>query len=70
VRYYTTKPTDDGVTFKCTFCEYSVTTLDFSSEGGNRRTQAATAINQHVSAAHGLPLPVLVPTKLGSRGAL
>jgi hypothetical protein len=41
-----------GTTFKCTYCEHSVTTLDFTSTNGNRRTQAAGAINQHVALLH------------------
>ena len=52
VRYYTTKPVNGGTTFKCTFCEHRVTTLDFKSMNGNRRTQAAAAINQHVALLH------------------
>jgi hypothetical protein len=52
VRYYTTKPKDGGITFSCTMCERSVTTLDFNSTQGNRRTQAAAAINQHVALSH------------------
>ena len=52
VRYYTTKPVNGGTTFKCTFCEHTVTTLDFKSMNGNRRTQAAAAINQHVALLH------------------
>jgi hypothetical protein len=56
-----------GTTFKCTFCEHSVTTLDFNSTLGNRRTQAASVINQHAALLH-LRAPALV--KLGGRGAL
>jgi hypothetical protein len=41
-----------GTTFKCTFCELSVTTLDFNSTNGNRRTQAATVMNQHAASLH------------------
>ena len=41
VRHYTTKPRNGGTTFKCIFCEHSVTTLDFNSTDGNRRTRAA-----------------------------
>jgi hypothetical protein len=52
VRYYTTKPMNGGTTFKCTFCEHSVTTLDFKSTDGHRRTQAAAAIYQHIALAH------------------
>jgi hypothetical protein len=67
VRYYTTKPMNGGTTFTCTFCEHSVTTLDFDSTNGNRRTQAAAVINQHAASLH---LRRSAPTKLGSRGAL
>jgi len=67
VRYYTTKPVNGGTTFTCTFCEHSVTTLDFDNAGGNRRTQAAAAINQHAASLHVRPW---VPAKLGVRGAL
>ena len=52
MRYYTTKPMNGGTTFKCTFCEHRVTTLDFKSANGNRRTQAAAEINQHVALSH------------------
>jgi hypothetical protein len=57
-----------GTTFKCTFCERSVTTLDFNSTNGNRRAQAATVINQHAALLH--LRTTSVPTKLGGRGAL
>jgi hypothetical protein len=67
VRYYTTKSLNGGTTFKCSFCEHSVTTLDFDSTRGNRRTQAATVINQHAALSH---LPVATSAKMGSRGAL
>jgi hypothetical protein len=67
VRYYTTKPLNGGTTFKCTFCEHSVTTLDFSVTNGNRRTQAAAMINQHAASLH---VRASVPIKLGGRGAL
>jgi hypothetical protein len=50
-----------GTKFKCTFCKHSVTTLDFNSTNGNRRTQAAAMINRHAASLH---LPT-VPTKLG-----
>jgi hypothetical protein len=56
-----------GTTFKCTFCEHSVTTLDFTSTNGNRRTQAAAVINQHVASSH---VRTSAPAKLGGRGAL
>ena len=67
VRYYTTKPMNGGITFKCTFCEHSVNTLDFNNMNGNRRTQAAAVINQHAASLH---LRANLPGKLGSRGAL
>jgi len=67
VRYYTTKALNGGTTFKCTFCEHSVTTLDFDVVNGNRRTQAAATINQHAALLH---LRASMPTKLGGRGAL
>ena len=69
VRYYTTKSMNGGTTFKCSLCEHSVTTLNFNSTVGNRRTQAATAMNQHAAASH---LPFLPPAapKIGGRGAL
>jgi hypothetical protein len=67
VRYYTTKPLNGGTTFKCTFCEHSVTTLDFSVTNGNRRTQAAAMINQHAASLH---VRTTMPIKLGGRGAL
>jgi hypothetical protein len=41
-----------GTTFKCTFCEHRVTTLDFKIANGSRRTQAAAAMNQHVALSH------------------
>jgi len=56
-----------GTTFTCTFCEHSVTTLDFNRMNGNRRTQAAAVINQHAASLH---LRASVPAKLGGRGAL
>jgi hypothetical protein len=55
-----------GTTFKCTFCEHSVTTLDLNNTNGNRRTQAATMINQHVALLH---LRASAAVKLGSRDA-
>jgi hypothetical protein len=67
VRYYTTKPLNGGTTFKCTFCEHTVTTLDFNSLNGNRRTQAAAVINEHAALSH---LRTPTPVKLGGRGAL
>jgi hypothetical protein len=57
VRYYTTKTLNGRTLFRCTFCEHTVTTQEFQSKNGNRRTQAATAINQHAAAAHSRPTP-------------
>lgn len=67
MRYYTTKALNGGTTFKCTFCDHSVTTLDFDATNGNRRTQAAAVINQHAASLH---VRTFAPTKLGGRGAL
>lgn len=67
MRYYTTKLINGGTTFTCTFCEHSVTTLDFDHTNGNRRIQAAAMINQHAASLH---LRTYVPIKLGTRGAL
>ena len=58
-----------GTTFKCALCEHSVTTLDYNSLEGNRRTQAATAMNQHAAGLH-FPPRTVVPAKMGGRGAL
>ncbi|MBZ5650719.1 MAG: hypothetical protein LAO18_09570 [Acidobacteriia bacterium] len=69
VRYYTTKSMNGGTTFKCALCEHTVTTLDFNSLEGNRRTQAATAMNRHAAVLH-FPARTVVPAKLGGRGAL
>jgi len=52
VRYYTIKTLSGSTLFTCTRCSHSVTTSDFSSTIGNRRTQAASAINRHVATSH------------------
>ena len=52
VRHYTTEPMNGGITFKCVSCEHSVSTLDFNTANGNRRTQAAKAMNQHSAESH------------------
>jgi hypothetical protein len=70
VRYYTTKPLSGGVTFKCIFCEHNVTTHDFDSLRGNRRTQAASVMNQHARESHFSQMRTSVAMKSGSRGAL
>jgi hypothetical protein len=41
-----------GITFKCVSCAHSVSTLDFNVADGNRRTQAAKAMNEHSAEAH------------------
>ena len=52
VRHYTTEPMNGGITFKCVSCQHSVSTLDFDAAKGNRRTQAAQAMNQHSAESH------------------
>ena len=52
MRHYTIKPMNGGTTFKWTFCKHRVTTLHFKIANGNRRTQAAAEINQHVALSH------------------
>jgi len=52
VRYYTTEPMNGGITFKCVTCAHSVSTLDYDTANGNRRTQAAKAMNQHSVESH------------------
>jgi hypothetical protein len=66
VRFYTTKTVNGGTTFTCVFCDYSVTTLDFDHTQGNRRTQAASAMNQHATELHGTRVRELAPTKVNS----
>ena len=58
MRYYTIQMMRGFTTFMCSRCKHSVTTLDFSSQNGSRRTQAAKAMNEHAAAAHSRPLPV------------
>ncbi len=53
--YQINKPKSGGTIFTCAFCPHSVNTLDFDSEDGNRRTQAATVINQHLAQSHSRP---------------
>jgi DNA-binding response OmpR family regulator len=52
-QYYTKKPIKGATAFTCSFCEHCVTTLGFDNSGGNRRTQAVTTMNRHVSLFHG-----------------
>jgi hypothetical protein len=56
------KPSHDGTTFDGTFCEPSVTTHDFNSTNGNRRTRAAAVLNQYAALLHSR-----TSTKLGGR---
>jgi hypothetical protein len=70
VRYYTTKPMNGGVTFKCVACNHAVNTLEFDHTKGNRRTQAAAAINQHARELHFSQFRMTAPMKLGGRGVL
>jgi len=58
VRHYAIKMVNGLATFTCQRCKHSVTILEFSSQNGNRRTQAARAMNEHATAAHGRPVPV------------
>jgi len=46
------------VTFTCPHCKHSVTTSEFSSQNGSRRTQAARAMNDHAAAEHSRLLPM------------
>jgi hypothetical protein len=58
VKHYRTEHIKGGIKFTCAHCEHSVSTLDFDTKGGNLRTQAATAINQHATQAHKAPAMV------------
>jgi hypothetical protein len=51
-----------GITFKCVSCEHSVSTLDFNTANGNRRTQAARAMNQHSAETHFSATRTATPT--------
>jgi hypothetical protein len=57
-----------GITFKCVTCEHSVSTLDFNSANGNRRTQAAKAMNQHSAESHLPAARTSSPNNLDGRG--
>jgi hypothetical protein len=58
VRYYAIKMMNGFSTFKCPLCKHSVTTREFNSLNGNCRTQAARAMNEHATAAHGRQIPM------------
>jgi DNA-binding response OmpR family regulator len=51
-RYYTKTPVKGGTIFTCSFCEHSVTTMEFNNSHGNRRTQAVAAMHHHASLLH------------------
>jgi hypothetical protein len=70
MRNYTTKPINGGINFKCVACGHSVNTLEFDYSKGNRRTQAAEAINRHFNERHLAQFKIFTPVKSGSRGAL
>jgi len=57
VRHYTIKMMSGFAKFNCLVCKHSVTTREFSSQNGSCRTQAARAMNEHATVAHGRPLP-------------
>jgi hypothetical protein len=61
VKQYSTQPLNGGITFRCVSCEYTVSTLDFNVINGNRRTQAAKAMNVHSAESH---VPVARPNSL------
>ena len=67
VRYYTTEPMNGGITFKCVSCGHSVSTLDFNSADGNRRTQAAKVMNQHSAESHSPASRMLSSTNQSGR---
>jgi hypothetical protein len=58
VKAYLIERIKGGMKFNCTRCDHSVSTLEFDAKGGNLRTQAATAINDHAAKAHHEPLIV------------
>jgi len=58
VKAYRIERIKGGMKFTCTRCAHSVSTLDFDAKGGNLRTQAATAINDHAAKAHHEPMVV------------
>ena len=68
MRYYTTKPLNGGIAFQCTLCEFTVHTLDLDPVKGNRRTQAAAVVNQHVKDLHPARLRMDAAVRLAGRG--
>lgn len=57
MRYYAIRTINGLTTFNCPRCKHSVTLLEFNSQNGNRRTQAARAMNDHATAVHSRPMP-------------
>ena len=55
-RFYTIVRIKGGMKFTCTRCPHCVCTFEFDPSNGNRRTQAATAINQHAAQVHHEPV--------------
>ena len=47
VRYYTTNPMNGGTSFKCVFCDHTVTMPDSCRTTGNYHTEVPAAMNQH-----------------------
>ena len=58
LRHYTIKMMNGFAKFNCPRCKHSVTTRELSSRNGSCRTQAARAMNEHATLAHGCPLPI------------
>jgi hypothetical protein len=58
MRHYTIKMMRGFTTFKCLHCKHTITAQEFSSRNGSCRTQAARAMNEHATAAHGRTMPV------------
>jgi hypothetical protein len=67
VRYYTTKPLNGGIAFRCIICEFTIHTLDLDPAKGNRRTQAAAGVNQHVKESHPARLRMDAGVRLAGR---
>jgi hypothetical protein len=61
VKAYRIERIKGGMRFSCKQCAHSVTTLEFDAKVGNLRTQAATAINAHATAAHQAPMVISAP---------
>jgi hypothetical protein len=58
VKTYKIQRIKSGMKFTCTHCAHSVSTLDFDAKGGNLRTQAATALNNHATKSHHEPMVI------------